>query len=183
MSQFKKVPNCKTCHSQYFEDIHRMILVEKATLREAEAWLKEKGEIISDTALGNHFNEHVYPYLEEYKRDQKVTAETVEKLVKEDFNVMEDIKDKLSFLRDTLEKITEDPQQYLKRATMLREVRGLVNDIIKFNEQYERLKREYFPSEIKPPEEIYRDFIEAAKDIPPEHLQKIIENLSKKGYK
>lgn len=180
---WKKAPRCRTCNSEFVNEIHKMILEEKMTLREVEAWLKEKGEFISDTGLGKHFNKHVYPFVEEYKKSQKVTAETVEKLVKEDFDVMNSIRKKLLFLNEVLEKITEDPQQYLKRATMIREVRGLVNDILKYNEQYERLKREYFPSEVKSPDEIYRDFVEASKDLPPELLQKVIENLSKKGYK
>ena len=121
--------------------------------------------------------------MEEFKKNEKATAETMERLVKEDLDVMKSIRVKLVFLNETLETICKDPQQYLKRATMLREVRGLVNDIIKYNEQYERLKREYFPSEIKSPEEIYKDFVEAAKEVPPEYLQKLIENLQKKGYK
>jgi len=172
---------CKTCRCQYKTEIHKLVLEEGWTNKQVERWLKERNERISDTAIGKHFRNHVYPYLDSMKQADKYTSEYLKKRLDEDVSALERIKDKLSILEIALGSIVENKQNMFK-PSMIRELRGLSTDIVKCMSEYEKIKKEYYPDTEVKKENVYKDFIEACEGIPAEYLNLIAERLKNRGY-
>ena len=171
---------CKTCKSKYKKEIHELVLEKGWSTERVEEWLKDKGPI-SDTAIGKHFRNHVYPHQESLKKADKYTQEYFRKRIDNDASTLERIQLHLEVLETTLGSVLENKQNFFKPA-MIRETRGLVTDIIKCMIEYEKIKREYYPEPEIDKDELYKDFIEACQGIPSEYLNTIAERLKKKGY-
>jgi len=171
---------CKTCTSKYKKEIHELVLEKGWSVERVEEWLKDK-DPISDTALGDHFRKHVYPYQKFMKEADKYTKEYFQKRLNEDVSILERIRTHLEVLETTLGTVLENKQNFFK-PSMIRELRGLVTDIVKCMGEYEKIKKEYYPEPEIDKEDIFKDFIEACEDIPVEYINKIAEKLKNKGY-
>ena len=172
---------CKVYQSKYREDIHKKVLEEHWTYKQIEQWLSSVGEPISDASISRHFRNHVFPYIENYTKADKVTMEAIQNKIKNNINTLDKIEGHLRTLEQTLNGILTD-REYTSNPAMIREVNNTIKTIIDAMEKHEKIRKEYYPETQIDIKKIYNDFLKACDGLPIEYLDKIAENLKKMGY-
>jgi len=142
---------------------------------------RETGEYISKAAIHRHFTKHVYPFIEEYRKVDAATMATVQKKINAGLDILEEINTKLGIMEDTLTGIIDDPN-YVKNPKMIHELRGIINDILRWFKEYQKIRKEFYPETKIDIDKMILDLKEACAFLPVEYRKQIAKTLQEKGY-
>lgn len=97
---------CKTCNSEYREEIEKMRLEENKSFNEISEWLeKEHQEKIYPQSLSTHFQKHVMKNLEEAREAEVRNRDIAESEANEVLDLVDELKGSISILKKMLNRM------------------------------------------------------------------------------